>query len=109
MAPSYSPPPTRSDRIPLRRTRPSSRVATVRPDMVGNAWIRALGSLHRLRRRLGDAGVAAALVGFAGVLALASLVWPDQLRPASVLAIPVLIGGLTLPRREVRLLLLGSV
>jgi hypothetical protein len=76
--------------------------------MVANAWARAVNSLHRLRRRLGDAGVAAALVGLAGVLALASLVWPDQMRPG-VLAIPVLIGGLTLPRREVRLLLLGSV
>jgi hypothetical protein len=77
--------------------------------MVGNAWLRAVGSLQRFRRRLGDAGVAAALVGFAGMLALTSLVWPDQLRPASVLAIPVLLGGLALPRREVRLLLLGSV
>jgi hypothetical protein len=77
--------------------------------MVGNMWMRAGGSLHRLRRRLGDAGVAAALVGLAGMLALMSLAWPEQLRPASVLAVPVLVGGLVLPRREVRLLLLGSV
>ncbi len=77
--------------------------------MVGNAWARAANSLHRLRRRLGDAGVAAALVGLAGLLALASLAWPDQMRPVGVLAIPVLIGGLTLPRREVGLLILGSV
>ena len=74
--------------------------------MVGNARARVAASL---RRRLGDAGVAAALVGLAGLLALASLVWPDQLRPAGVLAIPVLLGGLTLPRREIRLLVLGSV
>ena len=53
--------------------------------------------------------MAAALVGLAGVLATASLAWSEQLRPASVLAIPVLIGGLTLPRRELRLLLVGSV
>ena len=77
--------------------------------MVGNAWARAVGGPQRWRRRLGDAGMAAALVGFAGLLALASLVWTDQLRPASVLAIPVLLGGLTLPRREVGLLLLGSI
>jgi Stage II sporulation protein E (SpoIIE) len=77
--------------------------------MVGNAWARAAGSLHRLRRRLGDAGVAGALVGLAGLLALASLVWPDQLRPIGVLSIPVLIGGLTLARREVGLLILGAV
>jgi hypothetical protein len=77
--------------------------------MMGSAWAPAAGSMHRLRRRLGDAGVAAVLVGLAGMLALVSLVWTDQLRPASVLAIPVLIGGLTLPRREVRLLLIGSV
>lgn len=81
----------------------------MRRDMVGNAWARAANSLHRLRRRLGDAGVAGALVGLAGLLALASLVWPDQLRPFGVLSIPVLIGGLTLARREVGLLILGSV
>src|SRR3954465_1944816 len=109
MAPSYSPAPTRRDRIAPGRARPASMVATVRREMVGNAWARAAGSLHRGRRALGDAGVAAALVALAGLLALAALVWTDQLRPASVLAIPLLIGGLLLPRREVRLLLLGSV
>jgi len=77
--------------------------------MVANAWARAVASLHRLRRRLGDVGVAAALVALAGALALASIVWPTQMRPAGVLTIPVLIGGLALPRREIRLLLLGSV
>jgi hypothetical protein len=77
--------------------------------MVGNAWARAAGSPRRLHRRLGDVGVTAALVGLAGLLALASLVWTDQLRPAAVLAIPVLLGGLLLPRREVGLLLLGAV
>ncbi|MFL6129492.1 MAG: PP2C family protein-serine/threonine phosphatase [Mycobacteriales bacterium] len=77
--------------------------------MVGNGWAHVVAGLHRLRRRLGDVGMAGVLVGLAGVLALASLVWPDQMRPLGVLAIPVLIGGLTLPRREVRLLLLGSI
>lgn len=67
------------------------------------------GRRRRLRRRLGDAGVAAALMGLAGVLALASLAWPDQMRPATVLSLPVLFGGLTLRRRELRLLLLGAV
>ena len=64
---------------------------------------------RRLRRRLGDAGAAAALVGLAGLLALASLVWPGQLLPASALSVPVLFGGLTLRLREMRLLLLGAV
>jgi serine phosphatase RsbU (regulator of sigma subunit) len=53
--------------------------------------------------------VAALLVAMAGVLALASLVWSEQLRPATVLAVPVLLGGLSLPRRELRFLLLGAV
>src|SRR5512132_1633958 len=103
MAPSYSPAPTRRDRIPRRRAQAPTKVATVRSVMVGNAWARAAASPHRLRRRLGDAGVAAALVGLAGLLALASLLWPDQLRPVGVLAIPILLGGLTLPRREIGL------
>lgn len=77
--------------------------------MVGNAWARTAGSLHRFRRRLGDVGVTGALVGFAGLLALVSLVWTEQARPAAVLAIPVLIGSLTLARRELGLLLLGAV
>ncbi len=77
--------------------------------MVGHVWARLASRLERSRRRLGDAGVAAALMGLAGVLALASLVWPEQARPFSVLSVPVLIGGLTLPRRELRLLLVGSV
>ncbi|HYT10405.1 MAG TPA: hypothetical protein VEL73_07060, partial [Mycobacteriales bacterium] len=77
--------------------------------MVGRVWGRFAGRLERFRRRLGDIGLTVALVGLAGLLALASLTWPDQLRPASILAVPVLLGGLTLPRRELRLLLLGSV
>ncbi len=66
------------------------------------------GSARLLRRRLGDAGAAAALVALAGVLALASLAFPEQMRPASVLAVPILLGGLTLPRRELRLLLAAA-
>ena len=77
--------------------------------MVKYPWARLAGSMQRLRRRLGDAGATAALVALAGILALGALAYPDQMRPATVLAVPVLIGGLTLPRREMRLLLIGAV
>ena len=77
--------------------------------MVKYPWGRPAGSLQRLRRRLGDAGATAALVALTGILALGSLAYPDQMRPAAVLSVPVLIGGLTLPRREMRLLLIGAV
>lgn len=77
--------------------------------MMGHLWARAAAALRRLRRRLGDVGIAALLVALAGILALGSLVWPNQARPASVLALPVLLGGLVLRRRELRLLLLGAV
>jgi Stage II sporulation protein E (SpoIIE) len=77
--------------------------------MVWDLWGRLAGSGPRLRRLLGDVGAAAVLVALAGVLALGSLAFPDQLRPATVLAIPVLLGGLSLPRRELRLLVLAAV
>ena len=81
----------------------------MRPDMVWHLWERLAAAGRQLRRMLGDAGAAAALVALAGVLALASLTYPDQLRPATALSVPVLFGGLTLPRRELRLLLAVSV
>jgi serine phosphatase RsbU (regulator of sigma subunit) len=77
--------------------------------MVGHLWGRRAGSGPRLRRLLGDVGAAAALVALAGVLALGSLAFPGELRPATVLAIPVLLGGLALPLRELRVLILASV
>lgn len=77
--------------------------------MVWHLWGRLAGSGPPLRRLLGDVGVAALLVALAGVLALASLAYPAQLRPATVLAIPVLLGGLALPRRELRMLILAAV
>lgn len=77
--------------------------------MTGHSRTRLAGRRRRLRRRLGDPGVAAALVALAGVLALASLAWPGQLRPATVVSIPVVLGGLALRRRELRLLVLGAV
>jgi len=73
--------------------------------MVWHLWGRFAGSIQRLRRLLGDAGVTGALIALAGVLALGALAVPTQLRPASVLAVPVLLGGLALPRREFRVLL----
>ena len=76
--------------------------------MVWNLWGRLTGGMRRLRRLLGDVGVAAALLALAGLLALGSLVAPDVMRPATVLAVPVLLGGLSLPLREFRLLLLGT-
>jgi hypothetical protein len=76
--------------------------------MVWHPWGQLAGSAQRLRRRLGDAGAAAALVALAGALALSSLVMPEQLGPAAVLAVPVLLGGLTLPLRELWLLLLAA-
>ena len=77
--------------------------------MMRQPWGRLAGSMRQQRRRLGDVGVAAALLALAGVLALGSLAYPTQLRAAVVLSIPVLLGGLTLLRREFRLLLLGAV
>jgi stage II sporulation SpoE-like protein len=76
--------------------------------MVWDLWGRPAGS-GPLRRLLGDVGVAAALVALAGVLALGSLVFPGDLRPATVLAIPVLLGGLALPLWEMRVLIAASV
>ncbi|HST64973.1 MAG TPA: hypothetical protein VLM05_07270, partial [Mycobacteriales bacterium] len=70
---------------------------------------RLTGSGPRLRRLLGDVGAAAALVALSGVLALGALAYTSELRPATVLAIPVLLGGLILPLREMRVLLLASV
>jgi hypothetical protein len=77
--------------------------------MVAHLWGRLAGSGARLRRLLGDAGATAALVALAGLLALGSLAMPTELRPATVLAIPVLLGGLSLPLRELRLLILAVV
>lgn len=77
--------------------------------MMWHRWGRPAGGGSRLRRPLGDVGAAAALVALAGVFALGSLVFPEELRPATVLAIPVLLGGLALPLREMRVLVLASV
>ncbi len=41
------------------------------------------------------------------MLALGALADPDVMRPGTVLAVPVLLGGLSLPLREFRLLVLG--
>ena len=77
--------------------------------MMGHRWGRLAGSGRRLRRLLGDAGAAAALIALAGLLALGSLAYPAELRPATVLAVPVLLGGLALPLREMRVLLAACV
>lgn len=79
--------------------------------MTGHPRTRLTDRQRRLSRlrSLGDPGVAAALVALAGVLALGSLAWPGQLRPATVVSVPVVLGGLTLRRREMRLLVLGAV
>jgi hypothetical protein len=77
--------------------------------MVWHPWGRLAGSMQRLRRLLGDAGATAALVALAGVLALGSLAAPEVLRPATVLAIPLLFGGLSLPLRGVRILLIATL
>ena len=77
--------------------------------MVWHLWGRLAGGMRRLRRLLGDVGATAALVALAGVLALGSLVAPDVMRPATVLAVPVLLGGLSLPLREFRLLALACL
>ena len=72
--------------------------------MVWHLWGRFAGSVQRLRRLLGDAGATAALVALGGVLSLGALADPDLMRPGTVLAVPVLLGGLSLPLREFRLL-----
>jgi Stage II sporulation protein E (SpoIIE) len=77
--------------------------------MVWHVWGRLAGSVQRLRRRLGDVGATAVLIALAGVLALGALAGPDLMRPGAVLAVPVLLGGLSLPLREFRLLVLGCV
>jgi hypothetical protein len=77
--------------------------------MVWTLWGRFAGGVQRLRWLLGDPGVTAALIALAGLFALASLVFPTQLRPASTLAIPVLLGGLALPLRGLRLLVGAAV
>ena len=76
--------------------------------MVWHLWGRFAGSVQRLRRLLGDAGATAALVALGGVLSLGALADPDLMRPGTVLAVPVLLGGLSLPLREFRLLALAS-
>ena len=75
--------------------------------MVWHLWGRFAGSGQRLRRRLGDVGATAALVALGGVLSLGALADPDLMRPGTVLAVPVLLGGLSLPLREFRLLVLA--
>ena len=77
--------------------------------MVWHLWGWLAGAVQRLRRRLGDVGATAVLVALAGALALGSLTDPDPMRPGTVLAVPVLLGGLSLPLREFRLLVLGCL
>jgi len=77
--------------------------------MVWHLWGWLAGAAQRQRRRLGDVGATAVLVALAGALALGSLTDPDPMRPGSVLAVPVLLGGLSLPLREFRLLVLGCL
>jgi serine phosphatase RsbU (regulator of sigma subunit) len=69
--------------------------------------VRVTGRVRLLRRRVGDAGLLAALVAASLVLAAVAATWPDEFRPAVLLALPVLIGGLLLRRREMRMLLLA--
>jgi Stage II sporulation protein E (SpoIIE) len=77
---------------------------------MSTTWIGRLSRRgRRVRRRLGDAGVAAVLIVISVVLALASLVWPTALRPTSAESLPLLVGGLLLPRRELRMLIASSV
>jgi hypothetical protein len=73
-------------------------------------WTRRLaGRGRRLRRELGDVWIAVALFGAAGILVLISLAWSTQLRPASGLVAPVLLGGLLLGRRTMTALAAGSL
>ena len=110
MRPSYSGPPTGRDGIrSVDTTRGSHPLATVRAVMVWHLWARLAGGTQRLRRLLSDVGATAVLVALAGVLALGALTDPDLMRPGTVLAIPVLLGGLGLPLREFRLLVIGCV
>jgi hypothetical protein len=64
-----------------------------------------------LRRRVSDPGVFGVLLGLECGVALAALIWPAQARPAVVLAIPLLLGGLLLRRRRemVPLVVVGLV
>lgn len=70
---------------------------------------RLAGSVRLFRSRLGDGGATALLVALACLLALGSLAVPEQMQPGSVLSVPVLLGGLTLPRRWLRVLLSAAV
>src|SRR5689334_25119198 len=77
--------------------------------MVWHLWGWLAGAAQRLRRRLGDVGATAVLVALAGALAPGSLADPAPMRPGTVLAVPVLLGGLSLPLRAFRLLVLACL
>jgi hypothetical protein len=58
-----------------------------------------LARVRRPRRRPGELALLSGLVAVAVALAGAALVWPQDMRGAVVLSVPVLLGGLLLHRR----------
>src|SRR6185437_10098117 len=77
--------------------------------MVWHLWGWLAGAAQRLRRRLGDVGATSVLVALAGALALGSLADPGPMRPGTVLAVPVLLGGLVAVARGLWVFSVGSV
>lgn len=69
---------------------------------------RAAARARRPRRPAGDPAVFGALLSLACALAVTALGWPELMRAAVVLAVPLLLGGLLLRRRLEMWLLIGG-
>jgi Stage II sporulation protein E (SpoIIE) len=67
-----------------------------------SAWTlrTVLTRVRRPRRRPGEPALLGALLTVASALAAAAVIWPNDMRGAVVLAVPVLLGGLLLHRRR---------
>ncbi|HVQ94557.1 MAG TPA: PP2C family protein-serine/threonine phosphatase [Mycobacteriales bacterium] len=67
-----------------------------------------LARVRRPRRRPGEPALLSGLLLTAGVLAVAAVIWPADMRGAVVLSVPVLLGGLLLHRLLEMWLLIGA-
>lgn len=67
--------------------------------------VRCSARARQLRRRIGDVAALCGLVALAALFACVAVYWPDHSRPTTALAVPMLLGGLLLRTRDMRLLL----